>query len=152
MAKKNKNASPTTDPNLKLGELSLRYLDHMEADGKSAGTCFSYTQELKSAIAELGADTIASEITPALIEKFNNCDRVMRLKSGKPKAPPSYLKTQRVLRLALTWAAQTGLIASAPYPTKGDAPPVPVEKKTRKAKRTKSDAPVGDDAPAPTAA
>jgi hypothetical protein len=29
----------------------------------------------------------------------------MRKKNGSPKAQPSFLKTQRVLRLALTWAA-----------------------------------------------
>jgi hypothetical protein len=150
MAKKSKNASATTDP-ITLAKLSEKYLEHMEADGKSVGTCFSYTMELKSAIAELGADTIASEITPALIESFNNSDRVMRLKSGKPKAQPSIDKSRRVIRLALTWAAQNGLIPSAPYASKDDAPqpePAPVEKKTRKSKRTKLDAPVGDDAPA----
>jgi hypothetical protein len=149
MAKKSKNASATTEP-ITLAKLSEKYLEHMEADGKSVGTCFSYTMELKSAISELGADTIASEITPKLIEKFNNCDRVMRLKSGKPKAQPSIDKSRRVIRLALTWAAQSGLIPSAPYPSKGDAPqpePAPAPKKTRRAKPTASDAPVGDDAP-----
>jgi hypothetical protein len=149
-----KATNATTEP-ITLAKLSEKYLEHMEQDGKSVGTCFSYTMELKTAIAELGADTIVSEITPALVEKFNACDRVMRLKSGKPKAPPSYLKTQRVLRLALTWAAQNGLIATAPYPLKDHTPepeptPAPAQKKTPKTKRAESPAPSCDDAPAPS--
>jgi hypothetical protein len=135
MAKKKTNASATIDPTITLAKLSEMYLEHMEQDGKSVGTCFSYTMELKSAIAEIGGDTLVAEITPHLIEKFNACDRVMRLKSGKPKAQPSIDKTRRVIRLALTWAAQTGLIASAPYATKGEAT---------------SDAAAADSAPAKT--
>jgi hypothetical protein len=121
MAKKKTNASATIDPTLTLAKLSEMYLEHMEQDGKSVGTCFSYTMEMRSAIAEIGGETLVAEITPHLIERFNGCDRVMRLKSGKPKAQPSIDKTRRVIRLALTWAAQNGLIVSAPYAAKGEA-------------------------------
>jgi hypothetical protein len=138
MAKRKTNASATIDPKLTLATLAERYLEHMEQDGKSVGTCFSYTMELKSAIAEIGGDTLVAEITPHLIEKFNACDRVMLLKSGKPKAQPSIDKTRRVIRLALTWAAQTGLIASAPYATKN----------AEEANEATSDAPTADAAPA----
>jgi hypothetical protein len=138
MAKKKTNASASIDPTITLAKLSEMYLEHMEQDGKSVGTCFSYTMELKSAIAEIGGDTLVSELTPHLIERFNACDRVMLLKSGKPKAQPSIDKTRRVIRLALTWAAQIGLIASAPYPTK-DA---------EAANEAASDAPAADAAPA----
>ena len=128
--KKNSNASATIDPNLTLAELSAKYLEHMEHDGKSIGTCFSYAMELKTAQNELGPDTLVSEITSADVERFNACDRVMKLKSGKPKAEPSFLKTQRVLRLALNWAAQAGLIASSPIPAKAERVDAPAPEPT----------------------
>ncbi len=40
----------------------------------------------------------------------------MKLKNGRPKAAPSYLKTQRVLRLALAWAETQGWLDRAPIP------------------------------------
>jgi hypothetical protein len=147
MAKKTKNASATIDPTLTLAKLSEMYLEHMEADGKSVGTCFSYTMELKSAIAELGGDTLVSEITPHLIERFNLCDRVMRLKSGKPKAQPSIDKTRRVIRLALTWAEQAGLIAKSPVPSKYDAVPEPERAPSKTAKGRKAKVVATSDTP-----
>ena len=119
--KKAKGGVAASEPNLTVAELGERYLAHMEKEGKSAGTCFSYAMELKVAQAELGADTSVASLTPEAIEAFNVCDRVMRMKSGKPKAEPSFMKTRRVIRLALTWAAQNGLIASSPITPKGAA-------------------------------
>ncbi len=142
MATKKQTASIT------LAELSERYLQHLEAEGRSRGTVFSYSMELNVAQRELGADRSIGAISRSDIETYNASDRVMKLRSGKPKAAPSYLKTQRVLRLALAWAAQTGLIATSPAEPieepaaapkkrakKDDAPasePAPVEKKPRK--------------------
>jgi hypothetical protein len=40
----------------------------------------------------------------------------MRTKSGVEKAPPTFKKTRRVLRLALVWAQDAGLIETAPLP------------------------------------
>jgi hypothetical protein len=136
MAKKQKTESTTTEPTT-LATLSDRYLEQMEKDGKSVGTCFSYAMELKTAQNELGADTIVGTLTAADIERFNASDRVMKLKSGAPKAAPSYLKTQRVLRLALAFAEQTGLIAKSPIPAKAEkvdapAPEPPAPKATKK--------------------
>jgi hypothetical protein len=141
MGKKKQNASTPTEP-ITLAQLAEQYLKHMEADGKSIGTCFSYAMELKTAQAELGADTIVGTLTADDIARFNASDRVMKLKSGKPKAEPSFLKTQRVLRLALAFAEQTGLIAASPIPAKvqkSDEPapepePTPAPKTTRKSR------------------
>ena len=121
MAKKKTNASAPIDPNLTLTQLCKQYCEHMENEGKSPGTRLSYMMELSTAVDELGAETPVASLTAADIERFNNCASVMKLRSGKPKAEPSYMKTRRVIRLALTWAAQTGLIASAPYAAKGEA-------------------------------
>jgi hypothetical protein len=116
-----------------LAELSERYLQHLEAEGRSRGTVFSYSMELNVAQRELNADRSIGAISRADIENYNASDRVMKLKNGKPKAAPSYLKTQRVLRLALAWAAQTGLIATSPAePIEAPAPTT--EKRAKKSK------------------
>jgi hypothetical protein len=95
---------------LTLDELSVRYLRSLERGGWSLGTCFSYAQEMKLAQDELGKDTLISAITPAQVQKYFASARVNKLRNGKPKAQVSVLKTQRVLRLALVWAAEQGLI------------------------------------------
>jgi len=101
---------------LTLGELAQRYIEHLEAEGKSNGTCFSYAIELKTAQKALGADTLIASLTPEQVRAYFDSPAVMRLKSGKPKAQPSYLKTRRVLRLALVWAVERKWIAEAPLP------------------------------------
>jgi hypothetical protein len=139
MAKK-KATTTALDPNLTLLQLSSQYLLHMEEEGKSAGTQFSYSMELKLARDELGADTLVSALTADDIERFNKSKRVMKLKNGKPKAEPSFMKTRRVLRLALAWAAQSGLIASSPIAAKNEpeqaeaVAPAPEPKRTRKSR------------------
>ncbi|MCC7014860.1 MAG: hypothetical protein IT454_20020 [Planctomycetes bacterium] len=124
MARKNsKAATHTIDPNLTLADLTRRYAEKMEAEGKSAGTCFSYLMELKLAQSELGAETLVSTLTPESIAAFNASKRVVKLKNGRAKSQLSVDKTRRVLRLALTWAHQSGLIAEAIVDPKRDAMP-----------------------------
>jgi hypothetical protein len=117
--KKVKGDAPATKPSggaRTLADISHAYLGHMDSAGKSGGTISSYAMELRTANVEIGADTLISDLTPARVQEFFNCKRVMKLRSGKPKAKPSYDKTRRVLRLALVWAAETGLIEKAPLP------------------------------------
>ena len=105
-------------PVVSLKELGDRFIAHLSASGKSAGTASSYAMELKTASKVLGADTAIGSLTPDDVEKFFNSNEVMKLKSGKPKAAPSFLKTQRVLRLALVWAVEQKWIETAPLPEK----------------------------------
>jgi hypothetical protein len=72
--------------------------------------------EMTCATRFLGADTTIVSLTPDEVLRFNNSKEVMKLKNGRPKAQPSYLKTQRVLRLSLVYAADKGWIESAPLP------------------------------------
>jgi hypothetical protein len=72
--------------------------------------------ELKTAAAELGEDTPIADITPERVQAFFDSKRVTKLRSGKNKAKPSIDKTRRVLRLALCWAAERGIVAKAPLP------------------------------------
>ena len=83
---------------------------------KSAGTAASYAVELRLALAVLGEGTALADITPAMVEEFNGHERVIRTRDGLAKAPSGIAKTRRVLRLALEWAAERGIIPSAPLP------------------------------------
>jgi hypothetical protein len=102
--------------NATLADLSAAYLSHMEDQGKSNGTIASYGMELKSAMVELGEETLVADITPERVGEYSACKRVTKLRSGKSKAKPSIDKTRRVLRLALVWAAERKIIATAPIP------------------------------------
>jgi hypothetical protein len=95
-----------------LTDLSERYLRHMEEEGKTPGTCASYAMELKVARDELGAETLVADLTADRIQAFNECPRVTLLRSGRPKAKPSVDKTRRVIRLALAWATEAGLVGA----------------------------------------
>ena len=96
--------------------LAERYIEHLEAEGKSHGTCFSYGIEMRTASKALGAETLISSLTTEVVRRYFDSDAVMKLKNGRPKAAPSYLKTQRVLRLALLWAETQGWLDRAPIP------------------------------------
>ena len=113
---KKRQAAPAAAPALTLGELADRYLEHLEAVGKSHGTLFSYGMEIRTACRELGAETLIAALTPERVAAYFESPRVTLLKSGRPKAKPSVDKTRRVLRLALVWAAECGWIERAPLP------------------------------------
>ncbi len=99
-----------------LADLSAAYALQMENDGKSNGTIASYSMELKLAQDELGADTPLADLTPEKVQTFYDSKRVTKLRSGKNKSQLSIDKTRRVLRLALVWAAERGILAKAPIP------------------------------------
>jgi len=105
-----------TKADLTLADLAERYVAHLEEDGKSAGTSASYGLELKTALAELGAETRIADLKPEHVVGYFASKRVLRKKNGKHKSPLSIAKTQRVLRLALVWAEEKKLIEKAPLP------------------------------------
>ncbi len=103
-------------PELTIATLSEGYLHALEDTGAGTGTLASYGMELKLAMRELGAETPVATLTDDRVREYFNSDAVMKTRTGKPKAPPTYLKTQRVLRQALVWAATEKLIEKAPVP------------------------------------
>jgi hypothetical protein len=111
-----KKKAATLSDTATLAEIAAGYLAHMEAEGKSDGTISSYRMELKTAMDELGETTPIAEITTERVQEYFDCARVTKLRSGRAKAKPSIDKTRRVLRLALVWAAERGIVASAPIP------------------------------------
>jgi hypothetical protein len=104
-----------------LADLAAAYAVQMENDGKSAGTIASYGMELKLAQDEIGAETPLADLTPERVEAFYDSKRVTKLRSGKQKSQLSIDKTRRVLRLALVWAAERGIIEKAPIPEASEA-------------------------------
>ena len=115
--KKTKKAKAApSDASLTLEDVAAKYLAHLEDTGKSQGTLFSYKLELVTALDELGKDTPLATLTLARVLEFFVSDRVMKTRTGVQKARPTFLKTQRVLRLALVWAQGSGLIVKAPLP------------------------------------
>jgi hypothetical protein len=104
-----------------LADLAAAYAAQMENDGKSNGTIASYGMELRLAQDELGAETPLAELTADRVETFFNSKRVTKLRSGKQKSQLSIDKTRRVLRLALVWAAERGIIEKAPLPEPTEA-------------------------------
>ena len=111
-----KKAKAAAQPPTTMAELAERYIAHLEDAGKSAGTTRSYGQDLQTAVTHFGPQTDINALTAAKVAAYFEADVVMKKRSGKPKAKPTFLKTQRVLRLALVWAAEAGLIENAPIP------------------------------------
>ncbi len=114
-------------PAVTLKDIGDGYIASLQAREASPGTLFSYTMELRLAADQLGEDTSAKKLTAKMIEAFFESDRVTKKRNGKAKAKPSIDKTRRVLRQALLWAEEAGLIEKAP-----------VEKPARKKARASS--------------
>ncbi len=90
------------------------YLAHLIKVGKSAGTVASYRADLRIAMRELGENTKVSALTERKVQAYFDSDAVTLNRAGKPKSPITVAKIRRVLRLAVVWAAEQGLIAKAP--------------------------------------
>jgi hypothetical protein len=113
---KGKKKAKLPTGNATLADIAAGYLEHMANAGKSDGTISSYRMELRTAAIELGEETPIAEITVERVHEFFTSKRVTKLRSGKNKSQLSIDKTRRVLRLALVWAAERGIIAAAPIP------------------------------------
>lgn len=103
-------------PGPTMAEFAEAYLKHLEAVGKSRSTVFSYSIDLGLAVRELGAETRLKSLTAKKVGAFFESYAVTTTRTGRDKAKPTVDKTRRILRLALTWGAETGLIPGAPLP------------------------------------
>jgi hypothetical protein len=139
--KKKTSNEPAPVAAITLAELTARYTKHMEEVGKSRGTVFSYESELRLAQRALGEERSIGAITREDVETFNNSSYVTTMRNGCLKSQLSIDKTRRVLRLALKWAAQTGLIATSP------AEPIETDAGEKKGAAKKVDAPAPESTP-----
>ncbi len=99
-----------------LADVAAGFLAHLEKRGKTASTIASYRADLGIALRHFGPETKITNITVKQVGAFNASAAVTKTRAGKAKAKPGVDKTRRVLRLALVWAADTGLIKKAPIP------------------------------------
>ncbi|MBK9387350.1 MAG: hypothetical protein IPN34_21250 [Planctomycetes bacterium] len=120
-AKKAKATKKTAKPTWTLTETALAYLESLKAGHKSESTINAYAADLDLATEVLGAETPVGAITPADVERFNTSQQVTTTKSGRAKAQPTIDRSRRVLRLALTFAEQSGAIETAPIEAKSRA-------------------------------
>ncbi len=105
---KGKKKAKVPSGNATLADVAAGYLAGMEEAGKSDGTISSYRMELKTAMDEIGETTPVADLTPDRVREYFESRRVTKLRSVD--------KTRRVLRLALCWAAERGIVATAPVP------------------------------------
>ena len=75
-----------------VGEL-VEYLAHMQRIGKAQGTVFSYSIELRTAAAELGADIPLAQLTPDRVQAYYDSDRVTKTRDGRAKSKAGVAKT-----------------------------------------------------------
>lgn len=97
-----------------LPDISARYI--AAQTGMTVATRASYQGDLNVAARYFGEGKKVSAITKAAVLEFFQADVVMKKRNGKPKSPLSINKTRRALRQALEWAAEKGLIKTAPVP------------------------------------
>jgi len=99
-----------------LADAAKGYLAQLESEGRSNTTIAGYTAELRLAAKHLGDDVLLCELTPAKVQAFFESPKVNKTRSGRKKAMPGVLKTRRVLRQALVWAQENGMVEAAPIP------------------------------------
>lgn len=139
MAKTKKNESPSNS--ILFSELAARYLAHLEENGTSASTRACYANELRLVEKSFGEGVPLAALSRDNIALFNVSREVTTLRSGKPKSQLSIDKTRRVLRMALTWAHESGIVAEPMCDAKKDelrnddaAAPTKAEKTVRTGK------------------
>jgi hypothetical protein len=123
--KPSKSAPTKPDPAIakpgSLRAIGHAWIESIRSAGHSKSTVSSYANDLEVAYEVLDGNSAAADLTERQIATFNESKAVLKKRNGKAKARPTILKTRRALRLALVWAAQTGLIKKAPIPAKTPA-------------------------------
>lgn len=106
---------------IELADVTERFLKHLEKTGKSRGTVFSYSLDLGVAERHFGANCDVTTITADEVAEYFESAAVTKNRSGGAKNEITIKKLRRTLRMALVWAAEAGLVESAPIPKKADA-------------------------------
>ena len=116
--KTTKKASKGKKPggDLTIASLAEAYLAHLAEIGKGESTVRSYRNDLRVAERELGAETTVESLTPSRVGRYFASDAVTKNRKGKPRSEITIRKVCRVFRMALDWAAETGVIDEAPIP------------------------------------
>jgi hypothetical protein len=134
---------------MKLSDACEKYVESQETKGQSASTLGTIRRTLKLLEGEMGADKEVEKILPVHVDKFFKSEAATMQpgKDGlKPRAEPSVLQIRRIVRMAIAWWHQEGIIERLPLPgsekglaekkskAKAEEPAMP--KKLRKEKAT----------------
>ncbi len=116
-----------------LKEAVEKYMEHLEAEGKTERTRYTYLMDLKLALAHFGEDKKLDKLIPAQVAGFFKSDLVTKVpKSGREKSPITVTKTLRVFRQMLVFCRDQKWIETLPL-TKDEAAKVKDKAEPKKA-------------------
>ena len=100
-----------------LHEAAAAYMKHLESEGKSSRTLYTYAKDFEQIEAFFGPDRKLKSILPGHVGKFFKSDELLKVeKTGRPRAKATIEKTKRVFRMFLVWAVETKRIPKLPLP------------------------------------
>ena len=120
-----------------LHEAMNEYLEHLRTEGKSERTLYTYDRDVQQIIGFFGNEKKLSAVLTPHVSKFLTSDALLKLPSGRERAPIMVRKTVRVLRMFLVWAKDRGYLAKLPIPKD-----MPLGRSLKT--QTETDAPVTD--------
>ena len=116
-----------------LKEAVEKYMEHLEKEGKTERTRYTYLMDLKLALEHFGEDKILAKLIPAQVAGFFKSDLVTKVpKSGREKSPITVTKTLRVFRQMLVFCRDQKWIETLPL-TKDEAAKVKDKAEPKKA-------------------
>ncbi len=94
-----------------------KYMEYLEAEGKTERTRYTYGRDLDLALQFFGEDKKLDKLIPAQVAKFFKSDLVTKVpKSGREKSPITVTKTLRVWRQMLVFCKERNFIENIPLP------------------------------------
>ena len=116
-----------------LKEAVEKYMEHLEAEGKTERTRYTYNMDLKLALEHFGEDKKLAKLIPAQVAGFFKSDLVTTVpKSGRDKSEITITKTKRVFRQMLVFCRDQKWIDKLPL-TKDEAAKVKEKADPKKA-------------------
>jgi len=103
----------STSINLKDG--AAQYIEHLEAIGKKPSTVGTARRTMDLFVGHLGEAKEVAKILPVHVAGFFKSEAATTLK-GKPRAKASILQIRRIVRGALVFWHEQGLLESVPLP------------------------------------
>lgn len=86
----------------------LAYLHHLEGQGKSKRTLYTYGKDLEQILAFWGAEKPITHVSLPTIGKFLKSPELLLLIDGSPRADRTVQKTIRVLRMFIEFCIEQG--------------------------------------------
>src|SRR3989339_449132 len=102
-----------------LKEACELYFEHMKEIGQKPSTLGTIQRTLALLVEEMGEAKELGKILVVHVDKFFKGEKAT-MQTGKdglkPRAPASALQIRRIVRMALVWWHEQGLIAKVPVP------------------------------------